>query len=320
MTYPSRLVAVNIGKESSYGTPATPTYSMPAHPQFADNHQPQPDTAWRGAPASSFGHGLGTLDSILALDGPAYADIIGFPLAGILGDLSTTIGTPNTQSIAALNTGLQQTPSYTLYLADGLDCLQWPGCKFNSVTIAGSGDGILQWSGALQGMPGSVVTAPAKNFTGVPMFAGWAGNVQIGGVTDLHVLDFSVTIARTVVAQRNADGSQTPYGQRSEELTVTGAATLAMTSDAYRALYIAGTATSIDIAYAQGAGAGLQAIGLHSSLVTLTAAARDYSSSRWIELPITWVADANTTDVGASGGRSPIKATLRNTVPAGTYA
>lgn len=320
MTYPSRLVAVGIGKEASYGTPATPTYSMPVHPQFADNHQPQPDTAWRGAPGSSFGHGLGTLDSVVALDGPAYADIIGFPLAGVLGDLATTVGTPNTQSIAALNTGNQQPPSYTLYLADGLGCLQWPGCKFSSVTIAGSGDGILQWSAALQGLAGSPAAAPAKNFTGAPMFAGWAGTVQIGGVADLHVLDFTVTIARPVIAQRNADGTQAPYGQRAEELTVTGAATLAMTSDAYRALYVAGTATSIDIAYTQGAGTGLRAIGLHSSLVTLTAAARDYGHARWIELPISWVADANTSDAGASGGRSPIKATLRNTVPAGTYA
>lgn len=319
MTYPSGLTAVSIGKETAYAVPVTPTYSVPAQVQPADAHTPQADTSWRGAPASVFGHAGGIIDGALQLGGAVYADTIGFPLVGVLGDLVTTNGTPNTHAAALLCSGNQQAASYTVYSADAHSCLQWAGCKFSSVTLTSSGDGVLAWSGVLQGLPGAIVTAPAPNYTAVPMFAGWRGVVQIGGVADAHVLSTSTSIQRPVLAQRNIDGGQTAYGQRSEEVSVTGSLALAMSSDTYRQQYLATTASSLDITYSQGAGAGLQQVKLHCSNITWTTAVRSYGS-RWIELDLAWEAAANTADVGASGGRSPIKATLRNTVAAGVYA
>jgi hypothetical protein len=39
----------------------------------------------------------------------------------------------------------------------------------------------------------------------------------------------------------------------------------------------------------------------------------------YVEVPITWTAIANTTDIGTSGGYSPIKVTVQNAVTSGTY-
>jgi hypothetical protein len=39
----------------------------------------------------------------------------------------------------------------------------------------------------------------------------------------------------------------------------------------------------------------------------------------YVELPISFKAVANSTDVGASGGYSPIKVTLQNAITSGTY-
>lgn len=319
MTYPSGLTTVSLGKEAAYGVPAVPSYSIPAQVTPADQHTPQADTAWRVAPAAVFGHAAGTIDGAIQLAGPLYADTAGFPLVGILGDLVTTAGTPNSHTAALLCTGNQQPPSYTVYNTDAHSCLQYAGCKFSAVTITSSGDGVLAWSGTLQGLPGTIVAAPATNFSTVPMFAGWRGAVQIGGVADVHVLSTSTNLARAVLAQRNVDGGQYAYNQRVEEVSVTGSLVLAMSTDTYRQQFLTATATSLDINYSQGAGGGLQQVRLHCSNITWTSAVRSYGS-RWVELDVVWDAAANTTDVGVSGGRSPIKATLRNTVAAGVYA
>jgi hypothetical protein len=63
----------------------------------------------------------------------------------------------------------------------------------------------------------------------------------------------------------------------------------------------------------------LRQVGLHCSKAFLTTVNRTYGS-RWVELTVNFTTDGNTTDVGASGGYSPIKATIKNTVGAGVYA
>jgi hypothetical protein len=320
VTYPAGVLAVSIGKETTESVPVTPTYSLPVTTcEPADNHAPGVDTSWRGAPATSFGHVLGPLDGALHLAGPVYADTIGFALAGMLGDLTTTAGTPNTHAIALLNSGLQQPPSYTLYTADAYSCLQWAAGNFADLTLSSSGSGVLTWDAHLMSLSGVPVTAPTPNFTGLAQFAGWRGAVQLGGSADIHVLSATTKLSRPVTGKRNVDGTQAPYQIRADELDVSGQMTLAMNSDTYRASYITGASTSVDITYSQGAGAGLQQVQLHCSNVTFTDVRRSYGG-RWIELSLAWFADATTTDAGASGGRSPIKATLRNTVASGIYA
>jgi hypothetical protein len=320
VTSPSQLLAASIGKEALYGVPVAPTYSLPVLTcEPVDNHQPIGDQHWRGAPATTYAHAPGMLSGAVKLGGPVYADTIGFALAGVLGDVAFTAGTPNTAAMALLNSGAQQPPSYTIYSADGLNCLCWAGCKFSDLTISSTADGTLTWTATAASTGSSIVTAPARNYTAATMFAGWRGVIQIGGVTETRVLSSDLTISRVLVPQRNTDGARSPFNIRTNEITVSGSLTLAMAADTYRQQYIAGTPSSLDITYAQGAGAGLQQVKLHCSSITWQSAPRVYGGD-WVELDLSWTADANTSDVGLSGGYSPLLATLKNTVATGVYA
>jgi hypothetical protein len=121
-----------------------------------------------------------------------------------------------------------------------------------------------------------------------------------------------------MVTKRNP-GSVAPWTQWSDALTVTGKASLVAANDTYRADLLAGTTVALDLNFSTGAGAGQRALQLHCTTATFTTVNRTYGQ-KWVQLDVAWQADANTTDVGASGGRSPIKATLRNAVASGTYA
>ncbi|HEY3718366.1 MAG TPA: phage tail tube protein [Jatrophihabitantaceae bacterium] len=320
MTYPSGLVVVGIAKEPAYGTATVPVMYLPvAPPAPGDVHTPIPDTGWRSSAVDSYGHQPGPLEGAVALAGPVFADTIGFALAGVLGDVTSAGSNPTTHTMAALNSGEQQPPSYTVTTSDPVGALAWAGSKFASLTLSATADGALTWAGQVHSQAAAAATTPAAAYTALSQFAGWRGVVQLGGATDTRVESLDVTLARTVTAKRNVDGARAPWLQRSGPLSVAGAMTIVMASDTYRQQYVNGTVTSVDINYQQGAGTGLQQIKLHCSTVTFTNVARTYSGS-WVELAVAWTADANTADVGASGGYSPVKATLKNLVAAGVYA
>jgi hypothetical protein len=320
MTYPSRLLTAGIGKESVYGTAVVPVMFLPvlaAAP--TDAHAPIPDVGWRGSAVDTYGHQPGPLEAALAFGGPVFADTFGFPLAGILGDVVSSGSGPTTHAMASLNTGEQQPPSYTVTTSDPVGALAWAGAKFASVTLTSIGDGVLSWSGQAKALAAAAAATPAAAYTALSMFAGWRGVVQLGGVTDARILSADTTLARAVTAKRNTDGTRAPYLQRSGPLSVAGQMTVVMANDTYRQQYVNGTVTSVDINYQQGAGASLQQVRLHCSSVVFTSVARAYTAD-WVELAIAWEADGNTTDAGASGGQSPVKATLKNAVASGIYA
>ena len=318
--YPARLVQVGIGKETAYGTPVAPAFLIPVSSVIGpDNVGLLPDAGWRGAPADSYNEIAGALDSTVSIGGPVYPDTIGYPLAGILGDVAFAGGSPNTWTAAVLNSGTQQPPSYTLTVADPIGKLAYSGCKFTRVQLALSPSALLTWSGTVAGLvsASSASSMPAPS-SEVPL-AGWQGVITIAGSTETRLLSADITIDRTVVGKRNVDGSQGPYLQRADILAVAGNLNFAVVADTYHQDHLAGTAVTLDLAFSRGAGAGLRQLALHCSEAYLTASPRGYGS-KWIELAASFTADYNTTDIGASGGYSPIKATIKNTVASGTYA
>jgi hypothetical protein len=134
--YPARLGSVAIVKEAFYGAGGTPAMLIPATTiSTPDNVGLMPDAGWRGAPADSYGEIAGTLDSTVQLAGNVYADSIGYPLAGILGDVAFAGGSPNTWTIASDNGTDQQPPSYEVTTNDPIGQLQYAGCKWASVTL-----------------------------------------------------------------------------------------------------------------------------------------------------------------------------------------
>jgi len=319
--YPVSAVQVGIGKETTFGTGVSPSYSIPViGPNPDDTHGVIPDTGWRTSPGDSFGHAQGPLGSTVALGGNVHADTIGFPLAGLLGDVVASGSGPVTTTMALLNSGTLQPPSYTISTFDPVQSLRWPGSVFTTCTLTASASNALTWSAQTVGLNAVTTTTPSTNYTSVGLMPAWVGSPKIGGSPVTGVLSSSVTITRVVTPLRNVDGSQQPYMYLRGVVSVTGTWVLLLESDALRAAYTAGSQTSMEATYAQGAGASAQQVKWRCSDVILTNVDRGYQGNKYMLMTVDWKADANSTDVGASGGLSPIQIVLKNQVTSGTYA
>lgn len=321
MTAPARLVRAALAKEATFGVAAAPVLVLPWSTLTpVDNAPPLPDLGWRGSAASVYGHEVGVQDSQIQLAGPVFPDSIGLLLAGITGDYMFAAGTPNTHTFATKNTGTQQPPSYTVSISDPTGLTQWAGCKIATLTLTYAADALLTHQATLQGLPSTVPGTLAMPAPGAELpMPGWVCALQVGGTSEPRLLSGTVTLTRAVTSKRNITGVQAPWLQRSESLTVTGKLELAIASDTYRALFLAGTARSVDLTYTLGAGAALRRLQVHCSSVAFTAVARDYGQ-KWVEVAASFEAAATTADAGASGGLSPVKVTLRNQVGSGVYA
>lgn len=319
--YPVAGVTIGIAKEPSYGAATAPAFFLPwANLNPDDVHGLLPDVGWRSVPVDSVGHSPGPLAGVISVGGNAHADTIGFPIAGVLGDVVSAGSNPTTHTIALLTSGTQQPPSYSFTITDPVQPLVRPGGKFSSLNMGFTADGLLTWSADAQTLAASPASAAASSFGTVRAMAGWTAAVKLGGTTVTNCLSASLSIARTITAKRNPDGTQAPYLQRSEGITVSGQASLIMAVDTYRAAFQAGTQTNIDVSLSAGSGATATQIAYHCSDIVFTDADEDLSSGPYMVLNLSWKADANASDVGASGGLSPIKFTLKNQVASGTYA
>ena len=279
-----------------------------------------PDEGWRGAPVKQVGHVPGPLYAEYDFAGDVFADLIGYPLAGLLGDLTVTgASAPYTTALSTLCSGNFQPPKYTLTdWNSNITGYQLNGCQFSELGLKFSGAGKLEYTAKATALSNATTSKPTFSNPPTSIIAGWTGAVTVGGSAITSTFDGEINIKRAVDVIDTVDGTQAPYALWAGELESDGKLTLVMEADTYRANFVAGTSTTIDVNFAAGAGATATQVKLHSSLAFLTDAKVTRGKS-YAEIELTYVADGNVTDAGASGGYSPIKATLQNASPSGTY-
>lgn len=308
--------------EISFGAGGNPVAFVPVKSMTpADKLVWLEDEGWRGAPVKTYGGTPGPLYAEYEFAGDVYADSIGYVFAGLLGDVAVTGTTaPYTTAISTLCSGNQQPPSYCLTdWNSNITGYQLAGARMSELDLKFSGNGKLEYSAKATVLQDTVnATKPSFVNTAVPIMAGWRGVVQLGGTTVGFVVEGEQNIKRAIEVIDTADGVQAPYYLFAGEITGDGKLTIVMENDTWRANYVAGTVTSLDINYTQGTGATLTQVKTHCSTIRIEDA-KIGRSKPYAELEITYVADGNSTDVGASGGFSPIKATLQNANPSGTY-
>lgn len=224
-----------------------------------------------------------------------------------------------TTAASLLNTGSTQPPSYTMIDSDSVNALSYPGMRFSECGLKFDGAGKFEYTAKAVGLSSSIVSAPTASYTAVPIVAGWTGAVSLGGSANATVVTGELNLKRPVDPINSVDGTQAPYNCWAGPLAVDGKLVMAMAVDTYRALYVAGTSTSVDIAFAAGAGASSTLVQAHMSKVTLSKADKTYGKS-YIELDIDFEADANITDIGYSAGFSPVRITTKSPVARGIYA
>lgn len=311
---------VGIGKEVTQGTPVAPVDFIPV------TNDPKPSTkltlledkGWRGSATDTFGMVAGQRKADFSIDGNVDTATIGYFLQSVLPDLVVTgAATPYTHVFSLLNSGLQQPTGYTITDFDGGQSNQFAAARFSDLSIDFTADGLLKFtSKALAWAPVPYATALAPAFSPNAPLASWVGVAQIAGVSTLIIMDGSVDLKRTVEAIQTVDGNQDPYKMWTGLLTVSGKLNVIYEDQAELARYLNNTQPSLDLKWSAGANSSLQ---LHMSKVAYTVA--DVQRSKAFGMvSISYTAQANVTDVGASLGYSPIKATLVNGKPSGTFA
>lgn len=319
MPKPSHLAALGVAKEATPGTAVAPTAWVPWKTLTPkDDTSPIEDTGQRGAPVDLFGMYAGQKGSELDLGGDVFADTIGWLLVSMLPDLATTgASAPFSHVFSTLCSGDTQPPAQTWTIADPLGTWQYPGIQFSELGFKWNADGLLEWTAKGTGWTYTTGTTPTKSFTGVAPVANWAITCKIGGA-QMFVQDGELTIKRTVTAIRGSAGTQDPYRIWSGDVSVEGKLTLVMEDSTQRDAFQSTTGQSFEASYSQGTAADQNGLTLHCSDVVYTEGSPNYGKD-YIELPVTFRAVGNTSDVGASGGYSPILATLTNAVTSGTY-
>lgn len=319
MPKPSHLAVLGVSKETTPGTPVAAAKWIPWKTLTPkDDIGLIEDTGQRGAPVDVFGLYPGQKGAELDLGGDVFADTIGWPLVSVLPDLVVTgASAPYSSVFSTLCTGDTQPPSQTLTIFDPLGTWQYPGAQCSELGFKWNADGLFEWSAKYTTWAYATTTTPTPAFTAVAPVANWNITNKIAA-TNVFVQDGELTIKRGVTAIRGSAGTQNPYRIWSGDVSVEGKLTLVMEDSAQRTIFQAGTAQAFDCIYTQGAGAAVNGLTLHCSQAVYSEGTPSYGKD-YIELPVTFKTVANAGDVGASGGYSPIKATLANAIATGTY-
>jgi len=320
MPVAANLTFLGIAKETTPGTAVAATNFLPVvdvKPKI--NVAYLEDNAMRGAMAKIFNEIPGVSFCEYEFGGPAFADVIGWALAGVLGDVATTgASAPFTHAVSLLNSG--QPKTYTISDYNGFNTRQFAGCKISEVGLKFAGNGMLEYSAKATGRSFATTSKPTPSFSAVTPQAAWVGVATVAGSASSLITAGDLTIKRSVEPIHNVDGTQSPYDVfAGGDLTVSGSLTAVYEDDTVYANYLNGTPIVLDLDWSQGAGAAATQIKAHMTSAQITDASISRGSGKYVELDLKFDAIANSTDVGVSAGYSPIKATIKNALASGTY-
>lgn len=94
--------------------------------------------------------------------GDVYADIIGFPLAGVLGDVVVTgAAALYAHGMAVYNAGQRPPPTYTITDFNGVSTLQYPGLHFTEVSLKFAVGKTLDYTAKAIGFPSEAANREA---------------------------------------------------------------------------------------------------------------------------------------------------------------
>jgi hypothetical protein len=328
MALPRYKSFVGVGKESARptpgGTPSAATIAdyIPVNSISPfDNIKYLDDQNWRGSMVDTYDTQQGNIYAQFDFGGDVFPDTIGYVYAGVLGEVATTgASAPYTHAVNVLNTSPGQAPSYTFIDYNAFNTRQFAGCQIGSIDTKFTAEGILEYTATAQGFQSSTITTPSNiSYTGVTIVPSWTGVTTIGGTVSAKLAEGNVNITRTLTPIFTVDGTQAPYQIFQGAVSVDGSLKLIFEDDTDLTRYLTNTQPSLDINFTQGSGATAVQVKLHMTKAAFQVAKIDRSKD-YVELDVTYKALANTTDKGTSGGYSPIKVTLQNAKPSGTYA
>jgi hypothetical protein len=307
---------LGLSPEVTPGVAKTPTIYIPVHTITPKDTVTQlTDKGWRGAMVDEYDVQAGMIVGSVDFDGDVYLDSIGYLLAGMMGDVvETGSSAPYTHTFAVLNSGQGQPVSQTITDDYSAGIRAYAYAMYNELDFKLSPDALLTYSAKTTSFGSATGTVPSPAFSGLEPLVGWSAVAQIGGTVTSLMTDFEINIKRTATAVKPINNSQVPSSIFVGPLAVEGKATMLMEDDTFLTDYLNGTKTSLDVKVTQGTGS----IEFHMSKVNISAA--DIQRGKdMVEIPISFKAFGNSTDIGASGGYGQLVVTLINAVASGLY-
>lgn len=329
VTFPSAKQFIGVKKETTQGTAVPPLAATVPVNGFdpEDVFVQLMDEALRGDMAKTGGVIQGSGHSEWTIpESPAFYDMLPYFLANILGDVATTGAGPFTHVISLLNSGGAQPGTITIFDWQGTPTnqgRQWPGIVCTELTIKGNPESeFITWSAKGLGWLSAITAAAptAAPSTDAPM-AAWRVAISIATVANLHIGEWEVTITREASAEHTSGNTQQPYLIQRGNVEVTGSVTVMKPSDeAELNYYLNNTQPELSItADNGGATIAQRAITLHMQKAAFGKGVIQRDDEA-VGYKLDFTAVATTTDAGASGGRSPIKATVINNTASGSYS
>ena len=318
---------LGIAKETTKGTPVAPTDFIPV---LASKLKPMDvigelyDEGLRGSLVKDYNYIQGRSNSTYDFGGSVFADTIGYTIAGVLGDVTTTGSTaPYTHSISLKNAtavGADAQPTaYTITDFYAANVRAYPGIQFHDFSLNFTADGLLEYDAKGTGYLSATASTPTPSFSTVLPTPVWQATVSIGGTTVANAVDGNIDMTRTVTPIWGLANTKNPYQVFLGALETKGKIKFVMENDTQLTNYLTNVQPAITITWAQGSGATATSISATLTKGAYIAAAIDRSKD-FVEIDVDINAQGNTTDAGASAGYSNIKWTLQNAKPSGTYA
>jgi len=308
---------------------AAPTTYVPVKKlEPADNVTILEDEGYRGSEVTTYGAVPGVVHAEYSTEGDVFSESFPFWLGAILGDYTTSgASAPFTHSFAIKNNasgnyGGGQPKSLTLVDPSGLPASgkarAYPGMLVSELGLKFNSEELLTYDVKLTGFPSGLVNTPTASWTSTTVpTASWVGAVSIGGTGVLYVQSGEISMKRNVTVLQTVDGSTTPYGIWLGPLEVSGKLTFIASDETELVRYLTVATPALVCNWTQGSGSSLTQVQATMSKV-------NYSGTKvgrgddYVNVETDFKAHGNTTDVGSSGGYSPIRWVVQNSVNGST--
>lgn len=317
---------LGVALESTKGTAVTATNFVPITLNSfkpVDVIAPLYDMGIRGSLAESYNYVQGRRNTTVDFGGSVFADTVGFWIAGVLGDVQTSgSSAPYTHTIALKNavgsTSDAQPKALTITDFYAANTRQYPGCQITDFGLTFNADGMLEYTVKATGWGSNTTTAPTPSFTSVLPTQVWTGVVTIGGTTVGYVTTGTLDLSRKTEVIFGLTGTQNPYQVFLGALTAKGKLTFVMQDDTELTRYLSNTQPALTVTFSQGSGSTATEVAFQLSKGAYVTAAIDRGTEH-VTVSVDIEGLGNTSDVGYSGGYSPVLFTLKNAFPSGTF-
>lgn len=318
---PTDKIVTGIAKEATYGTYVAPTDFLPV-----DKFDPKrvivqlEDKGRRGSAVARYGQVQGVWRSEVDISGDVRPDTIPWHFAAILGDVVTSgASAPFSHVMSVKNDADMQPKSYSFTDQYGVGVRGIPGAKCSELQLKFNADGKFTYEAKYTGRADATQSAPTPAFSAIDLWEAWRCVPTIGGAS-VDLLEASVNLKRELDPVNVANNSQDPLAVFLGSLDVEGSVTLVMNDETYYTAFINNTQAALVLDFQRGAGANLVQTKLQMTKIAYKDGVKTDRGSMYTKVVLPFNAIANATDVGASGGYSPIKVTCQNAKPSGTFA